>query len=69
MTFWLGIAFILLGSLTSFWSSRQYLVVLRSLTPAEFPPGYFARWGIGINLAVSCLGLLLTIALWVLRFG
>lgn len=34
-SFWLGLAFILLGSAASAYSARQYLSVLRSLTPAD----------------------------------
>lgn len=45
MTFWLGLAFMLLGTVASAYSARQYVIVLRTLAPAEFPPGYSARWG------------------------
>ncbi len=59
LTFWLGLAFIALGSFTSAYSARQYVFVLRSLSPAEFPPGYAARWGLAVNVAVAVLGVLL----------
>jgi len=59
LTFWLGLAFIALGSFTSGYSARQYVFVLRSLSPAEFPPGYAARWGLAVNVAVAVLGVLL----------
>ena len=61
---WLGLAFILLGVTAALHSCREYRVVLRTLTPAEFPPGYRATWGMGLNLAVALLGLLLAAALW-----
>ena len=61
---WLGLAFIALGAITSACSARQYTVILRTLTPDEFPPGYAAKWGLLVNLAVAILGLILALALW-----
>ena len=63
LTFWLGISFILLGSFASAYSARQYSVLLRTLSPAEFPPGYAARWGLAINDIVAALGVLLILVL------
>jgi len=67
LTFWLGLAFIALGALASGYSARQYAVVLRTLTPAEFPPGYAARWGLIVNAVVALLGALLAVSLWYWR--
>ncbi len=67
MTFWLGLALILLGAITSAYSARQYAIVLKSLTPAEFPPGYAAKWGISVNVVVVLLGLGLGGALLIWR--
>jgi len=61
---WLGLAFIALGAITSAYSARQYAVILRTLTPNEFPPGYAAKWGLLVNLAVAILGLILTLVLY-----
>jgi putative membrane protein len=61
--FWLGIAFILIGSICSAYSARQYAVVLRSLSAVEFPPGYSARWGLAINYIVAALGACLALAI------
>ncbi|WP_350283887.1 DUF202 domain-containing protein [Nitrosomonas sp.] len=58
---WLGLAFIALGAITSAYSARQYAVILRTLTPNEFPPGYAAKWGLLVNLAVAILGLILAL--------
>ena len=58
-----GIVFIVLGSLASIFSAKQYVVILRTLTPAEFPDGYNAKWGIFINVFVGLLGVLLAVAL------
>lgn len=60
---WLGLAFIALGAITSAYSARQYAVILRTLTPNEFPPGYAAKWGLLVNLAVAILGLILALVL------
>lgn len=65
--FWLGVAFIILGAMTSIYSARQYAAVLRTLTPDEFPPGYAAKWGLMVNLTVALLGLVLALALWLWR--
>ncbi len=59
LTFWLGLMFIALGSFTSGYSARQYSAVLRTLSLAEFPPGYAARWGMAVNAIIALLGLLL----------
>lgn len=67
LSFYLGLAFIVLGALASLCSARQFCIVLHSLTPAEFPPGYAARWGLAVNLLVAVLGLLLALALWLWR--
>lgn len=67
LTFWLGLALICLGSVSSAYSAQQYRIVLMSLTPAEFPPEYSARWGLAVNLAVAILGLALAAALLVWR--
>lgn len=67
LNFWLGLVFIACGVACLLYSSWQYQIVLRSLTPAEFPPGYHARWGLGINLMLACLGALLMLVLWLGR--
>ena len=67
MTFWLGLAFMLLGTVASAYSARQYVIVLRTLAPAEFPPGYSARWGVLLNSSVGAFGLILLAALWFWR--
>lgn len=66
VAFALGAGLILLGSMTAWYSAQQYAVVLRSLTPAEFPPGYAARWGLWVNRGLAVLGVVLIgiLALW-----
>lgn len=55
-TFWLGLAFILLGVFAAVYSSRQFAIVLKSLTPVEFPQNYAAKWGVLVNAVVALLG-------------
>lgn len=64
-TFWIGLAFILLGAVAATYSSRQYLVVLKMLSPEEYPSGYSARWGLAVNMIVAALGVCLAAALYV----
>ena len=56
LIFGLGVAFIVLGSIASGYCAKQLLIVLRSLQPAEFPPGYSPRWGLAVNGSVALLG-------------
>ena len=63
LTFVLGLAFMLLGAWVAWHSAYQFKVVLKSLTPAEFPPDYSAKWGLWVNRAVALLGLLLALVL------
>lgn len=63
LIFGLGVAFIVLGSIASGYSSKQFLTVLRSLSPEEFPPGYSPRWGLLVNGSVALLGAALAGAL------
>lgn len=59
ITFWIGAAFIMLGAAAALFSSWQYAVVLKTLHPAEFPENYRARWGIGVNIVIAVLGMML----------
>lgn len=68
LTFWIGLAFILLGSLTAFYASLQYARVLRTLNPLEFPQGYNARWGIVVNVMLGLFAIALIGALFSDRF-
>ena len=67
MTFWLGVLFSVLGAMTSAYSARQYAVVLSTLGPAEFPPGYAAKWGLVVNYVVAVLGAGITLSMFVGR--
>ncbi len=63
-TFFLGLAFILLGAACAAVSSYQYAAVLKTLTRAEFPTGYSPRWGLTVNIVVALLGLALVVVLY-----
>ncbi len=60
LSFWVGIAFILLGSLTSVIAVAQFRKVLRTLKPVEVPHGYRVNPGVFVNLMVALLGALLS---------
>jgi len=64
-SFWIGLAFIVLGALTSAAAIAQYRTVLRTLKPVEIPEGYRATLGVLANAAVAALGVALTVYLFV----
>lgn len=64
LTFWLGLAFILLGVFAAVYSSRQFAIVLKSLNPLEFPQNYAAKWGVLVNAVVALLGAALIFVLY-----
>jgi putative membrane protein len=64
-SFWVGIAFVLLGAYISFASTRQYYTVLKTLKPIEIPDGYRTGNGVFTNLTVSVLGVALTAYLFI----
>ncbi len=57
--FWIGLAFILLGSVSSVTASLQYRKILQTLKPIEIPEGYGVRSCVFVNLAVAALGVAL----------
>jgi len=65
LSFWIGIAFIVLGALTAAAAIAQYRTVLRTLKPVEIPEGYRVNLGVLMNLAVAALGVALTVYLYV----
>ncbi len=61
LSFWTGLAFVLLGVFTAVYSTVQYRKVLRGLKPIEIPEGYRTDLGVLSNLFVAALGLVLTV--------
>ena len=65
VSFWVGIAFILLGAYSAGTATAQYRKVLKTLKPNEIPDGYSVNGGPIINLLVAFLGLALVVYLFV----
>ncbi|TAJ78768.1 MAG: DUF202 domain-containing protein [Gallionellaceae bacterium] len=61
LSFWIGLAFVLLGAVVAAYSTLQYRKVLRTLKPVEIPDGYRTDPGIISNLFVAVLGIVLTV--------
>lgn len=61
LSFWTGLAFVLLGAAVAAYSTVQYRKVLRTLKPVEIPEGYRTAPGIISNLIVAVLGIILTV--------
>ena len=64
ISFWVGIAFVLLGAYSAVAATVQYRKVLKTLKPIEIPEGYSTNGGAIINLFVAFLGLALVIYLF-----
>lgn len=64
VSYWVGLAFMLLGSLAAAGSVVQYRKVLATLKPVEIPQGYRVALGVYINLAVTLLGIALMLYLF-----
>jgi putative membrane protein len=58
-SFWVGLVFIALGMAAAFFANLQYRRILRTLQPAEIPPGYFVNFGVATNLVLIVLGVVL----------
>lgn len=63
LTIGVGLVFIGAGIFVALYSTRAYATVLESIRPIDFPPGYGARWGMGINVLIAVLGALLGVGL------
>ncbi|BBJ00589.1 membrane protein [Ferrigenium kumadai] len=61
LSFWTGLAFVVLGAAVAAYSTVQFRKVLRTLKPVEIPDGYRVSPGIVTNLAVALLGIALTV--------
>jgi putative membrane protein len=61
ISFWTGLAFVLLGVFVALVSTLQYKKVLQSLKPIEIPKGYQTDLGVISNLFVAALGIVLIV--------
>lgn len=69
LSFWVGIAFILLGASVGLLAIIEYRRVLRQLNPAEIPDGYRVNLSVFTTAAVAVLGLALSAYLfWGVKF-
>jgi putative membrane protein len=59
LSFWTGLAFVVLGAAVAAYSTVQFRKVLNTLKPIEIPEGYRVSPGIIINLAIALLGMVL----------
>jgi putative membrane protein len=64
ISFFVGIAFIVLASVVAMYSVHQHRSILKSLGPAEIPRGYNLHAGMVTNAIVGILGALLSIYLF-----
>ncbi|MGD9948726.1 MAG: YidH family protein [Desulfobulbus sp.] len=60
LSFWIGLSFIILGSLTSATTAWRYRRLLLTLSPEEIPPGYLSSLGAWANQIVAFLGISLS---------
>ncbi len=61
VSFWTGLAFVMLGAWAAAYSTVQFRKVLKTLKPIEIPEGYRVSPGIFTNLAVASLGVALVV--------
>lgn len=66
-SFLIGVALILIGTLTSFLSVVQYKRFLKTLGAAELPDGYWVSLGMFLNLALGIAGMFLMTMLFAQR--
>ncbi|MHB1175504.1 MAG: YidH family protein [Sulfuriferula sp.] len=60
VSFWVGLGFILLGSLMAVLAVIQYRRVLRTLKPVEIPHGYWVNMAALSTLLLAVLGIVLS---------
>jgi putative membrane protein len=61
LSFWAGLAFVLLGAVVAAYSTVQYRKVLATLKPIEIPDNYRTDLGVISNLIVAALGIVLAV--------
>jgi putative membrane protein len=57
LSFWVGVIFILFGTLAAGLASLQFRKVVRALDPSEIPMGYWVNLGLTVNVILGALGL------------
>jgi len=64
ISFWVGIAFILLGAYSAIAATLQYRKVVKTLKPSEIVDRYSVNNGAILNIIVAILGIALTVYLF-----
>jgi putative membrane protein len=57
----LGVALLLLGAAVALISARQFRQIAKSLDPAVVPPGYWTHVGVGLNIIIALVALVLAL--------
>jgi putative membrane protein len=60
-SFWVGVAFIVLGAVVAVLSAVQYRRVLKTLKPVEIPEGYWVNLGTFTNLILAGFGVAISV--------
>jgi putative membrane protein len=60
LSFWVGVSFILFGTIVGLVSVVQFRRVLKTLKPVEIPEGYWVNIGVYTNLALAAFGVAIT---------
>lgn len=63
ISFWVGLAFIVISAMASLASTFQYRLVLKTLKPSEIPESYWSGLGIAVNIFVALMGICLSVYL------
>ena len=56
-SFWIGVSFVLAGTMAAAASTAQYVKVVRTLSQQEIPPGYHLHIATYLNIALALLGM------------
>ena len=57
----LGVLMLLSGAAVALVSARQFRQVLKNLDPTVVPPGYWTQVGVGLNVTIAVIALLLAL--------
>jgi putative membrane protein len=60
VSFWVGLAFIALGTLSAIVATVQYRLFVKTLAPTEIPPKYWVNFSVVTNVVLAVLGICLT---------
>jgi putative membrane protein len=63
LSFWVGIAFLLLGTVTAVAAVGQYYTIIRSLKAVEIPLDYRVNTGVVANVLIAGMGIVLILYL------